>query len=113
MASLAGRVRGWRCYRHWTPECAEQRDDPQRLQGFILGLVETQRGATRSDLREVIGQAHALFLKLQEEQIQEIQRMAAWQLAVWLANNCTLPTPNVAVADSLTSAFSRAYGSSI
>ena len=62
-------------------------DEPQRVVGFLLGLVNNLRRANVVKLQEVVDGANALVQNHENEQVRAVQRQASAQLKTWLDEN--------------------------
>ncbi len=88
-------------------------DDPQPLTDFLLRLVEGVRDVHRTRLKEVINGATDLLENFEEAQEQEAYQLAVHRMSVWLEHNQEMGNLTTRLENSLTTAISRAYASSV
>ena len=62
-------------------------DEPQRVVGFLLGLINNLRHTNVVKLQEVVDGANDLVQNYENEQVRAVQRQASAQLITWLDEN--------------------------
>ena len=62
-------------------------DEPQRVVGFLLELINNLRHANVVKLQEVVNGTNALVQNHENEQVRAVQRQASAQLRTWLDEN--------------------------
>ena len=88
-------------------------DDVQRLNDFLLTLVQNLRKLHLQRLNNVIDEANALVANFEREQKSETLRAAARRLTVWIDGNKELSPSATPLEASLLNFISNVYASSL
>lgn len=88
-------------------------DAPNRLRMFLLDLIEGLRNRFRENLKEAIDGVNYLVQNYEENEVDEIQRLAAKRLIVWLRKHHEIGHSSKHLNDSLLSAINTAHPSSL
>ena len=89
-------------------------DDPRRLSGFLLELIDRLRNMNVVNLQDVLTGAKALVENHENEQVRAVQQQAAIQLRTWLEGNRKITPFSKRPEDSLLEAIKTIrYASSL
>ena len=88
-------------------------DVPEGVRDFLLGLVRDLRKVHCEHLSEVIDGANTQVQNFEEEQVLEVQRLAARRIMVWIQNNWQIDPSFLYLQDSLIRAVEAAHPSSL